>query len=89
LYANDNPVNMVDPTGTDGVNYSKQFLKACIIGAVSGVVGLIVAAVIASALDIAFVPIAVLALIQSAIAGCLGGVIIAAVGDILDALIGS
>ena len=89
LYANDDPVNMVDPTGTDGVNYSKQFLKACIIGAVSGVVGLIVAAVIASALDIAFVPIAVLALIQSAIAGCLGGVIVVAVSDILDALIGS
>jgi len=89
LYVNDDPVNEVDPTGTDGVNYSKQFLKACIIGAVSGVVGLIVAAVIASALDIAFVPIAVLALIQSAIAGCLGGVIVVAVSDILDALIGS
>jgi len=89
VYANDLPNMLVNPTGRDGINYNKQFLKACILGAVGGDVTLIVAVVAATSLTLPFAPMTLLTLGSAALAGCFGGAIIAFASDILDAVVGS
>jgi hypothetical protein len=87
VYAGDDPTNLADPSGR--VNIPAQLFKACIEGAIGVDVGILITAALASVFSIAFAPITLGVLVIGAFGGCVGGVIMAAVGDILDQLIPS
>ncbi len=87
LYASDDPVNRVDPSGL--LNVSNQLLKACIEWAVGAVLTVIFGAIVAAALSLPFLPVTLASLIVAAIGGCLAGVVVTVVTDILDILLPS
>jgi RHS repeat-associated protein len=86
-YVEDDPVNLVDPSGKASV---PNFSLACFFGAVGGIATVIVGALVAEALSLGIdTPITVAVLVSAALTGCLVAVILAFVQAVYNQLSGN